>query len=83
MFVVKYLSPQPSYFIKRANIEKFGTNLYMLFNVMKLELGKTSEFSGVASGGTRSGAQALGVYQHAFCSHLKPCFKQKFRPKYA
>jgi len=37
----------------------------------------------VASGGTRPGAQALGAQQHTFCSPLKTCFKQKFRPKYA
>jgi len=38
---------------------------------------------GGASGGTRPGAQALGAHQHAFCSHLKTRFKQKFRSKYA
>jgi len=32
---------------------------------------------------TRPGAQALGMLQHAFCSQLKTCFRQKFRPKYA
>jgi len=25
--------------------------------------------------------KALGVNQHTFYSHLKMCFKQKFRPK--
>jgi len=37
------------------------------------------EGGGRASGGTRLGAQALGALQHAFCSHLKTRFKQKFR----
>jgi len=36
-----------------------------------------------ASGGTRSGAQALGAHQHTFCSYLEMRFKQKFRPKHA
>jgi len=36
-----------------------------------------------ASGGTRSGAQALGAQQHTFCSHFERVFKQKFIPKYA
>jgi len=43
--------------------------------------------SGVAGGGgkwgTRLGAQALEAHQHAFCTHLKTRFKQKFIPKYA
>jgi len=33
--------------------------------------------------GTPPGGQALGAHQHYFCSHLKPRFKQKFRPKHA
>jgi len=37
--------------------------------------------SGVASGGTCPGAQALGAHRHTFCSHLKTRFEQKFRPK--
>jgi len=36
---------------------------------------------GRASGGSALG-RTLGAHQHAFCSHLKARFKQKFRPKY-
>jgi len=34
-------------------------------------------------GGMRPEAQALGVHQYTFCSHLKTHLKQKFRAKYA
>jgi len=46
-------------------------------------LNLTTKHSGVASGATRPGAQALGAHQHTFCSHLKMHFKQKFRQTYA
>jgi len=35
--------------------------------------------SGVASGGTRPGAQAWRAHQLSFCSYLKTRFEQKFR----
>jgi len=47
------------------------------------KLGFLTEASGVASWGTRLGAQALGRINKYFLQSSKNYFMQKFRPKYA
>jgi len=60
---------------------RYKTNIFNIFT--KIAPTRSGGAREGASGDTHPGAQALGAHQHTFCCHLKTCFKQKFRPKYA
>jgi len=75
--VTKFLFP-------KLRVQDRRRNNHIQMSTLWFQQDRTS--SGVArgaSGGTRSGAQALGAQQHTFCNHFKRVFKWKFGPNYA
>jgi len=69
------------YFGKIVNLPDSRGFALTLYSLLRLGTADPSSVARRASRGTCLGAQALGAHQLTYFSHLKTCFKQKFRLK--